>query len=580
MSAAKKAKLEKEVACAAPALWFRSQPASLSPPLLTPAVHAHRRRQASIRFSHIHIYQDTIRPLAEYKELEASSTKFSKELVAQGAAHPKETGLGMDIEKGCAIWAAQTGGTADPTAYKSQKQDVAEQLILGAGWRITGHRDGAETRTVCLSSSEKDGVNMVVTCAHATPGAPAEDHVHFRAAAIERFHGCHRSRQGISVLCFEVEEGDCELILGRYSAKHPKLVVPGAMPYTYADGFKVIEVYAYYKGECVVSDADEGTILRFIERPTQAAKASVLAGLNGVEAEWCESSLDFPAFCDHWVSNVISRQGFLQTLNDGLGFTPQVEFNAGVVAAGEARIESTVCGNKSAFNTGDKAAALKDQSQVYLPINNALSEVGHVHWFIEEVGQGVQHVASRVGDLVSFIQHVNDLRKMTGHGFCFLNIPRSYYGSLSAKDLVENAGVNEAEATAVIDALLAVKLVDNTGILKMDTTHAEVASACADAAGFASHQAEVTKVVLKSRYSNLYKLLRDHVSEGTYLRIVRNQILVDGGHFYIGRRALLHMARHVSGRHPGRRPALPDLHRQHPAGARSRFTYDLGEVYL
>ena len=30
----------------------------------------------------------------------------------------------------------------------------------------------------------------------------------------------------------------------------------------------------------------------------------------------------------------MSREGFLQTLEDGLGFVPQVEFNAGVVAAG------------------------------------------------------------------------------------------------------------------------------------------------------------------------------------------------------------------------------------------------------
>ena len=31
--------------------------------------------------------------------------------------------------------------------------------------------------------------------------------------------------------------------------------------------------------------------------------------------------------------------------------------------------------------------ALVDQSQVYLPINNALSSVGHVHGFIQELGQ-------------------------------------------------------------------------------------------------------------------------------------------------------------------------------------------------
>lgn len=54
----------------------------------------------------------------------------------------------------------------------------------------------------------------------------------------------------------------------------------------------------------------------------------------------------------------------------------QVDFNAGVVAAGEAQIESTVTGNTSTVVVSDTTAALKDQSQVYLPINNALSQVG------------------------------------------------------------------------------------------------------------------------------------------------------------------------------------------------------------
>ena len=54
----------------------------------------------------------------------------------------------------------------------------------------------------------------------------------------------------------------------------------------------------------------------------------------------------------------------------------KVDFNAGVVAAGEAQIESTVIGNISPFETTDKQMALADQSQVFLPINNALSEVG------------------------------------------------------------------------------------------------------------------------------------------------------------------------------------------------------------
>ena len=40
---------------------------------------------------------------------------------------------------------------------------------------------------------------------------------------------------------------------------------------------------------------------------------------------------------------LIPLLGFLDTLYDTLCFTPKVDFNAGVVAAGEAQIESTVC---------------------------------------------------------------------------------------------------------------------------------------------------------------------------------------------------------------------------------------------
>jgi hypothetical protein len=107
------------------------------------------------------------------------------------------------------------------------------------------------------------------------------------------------------------------------------------------------------------------------------------------------------------------------------------------VAAGEAQIESTVTGNTSTMLTSDKKAALKDQSQVYLPINNALSEVGcvfvvivfvsslccltfilhtrrHVYGFLKELGQGIQHIASRVENLTDFVQRGNDNRKRTG----------------------------------------------------------------------------------------------------------------------------------------------------------------------
>lgn len=42
----------------------------------------------------------------------------------------------------------------------------------------------------------------------------------------------------------------------------------------------------------------------------------------------------------------------------------------------------------------------------------------HVHGFLEEIGQGIQHVASRVDNLVEFIQRCNDMREVTGEVGC------------------------------------------------------------------------------------------------------------------------------------------------------------------
>ena len=38
----------------------------------------------------------------------------------------------------------------------------------------------------------------------------------------------------------------------------------------------------------------------------------------------------------------------------------------------------------------------------------------HVHGFLEEIGQGVQHIASRVDNIISFVQEANDRRKIFG----------------------------------------------------------------------------------------------------------------------------------------------------------------------
>ena len=97
----------------------------------------------------------------------------------------------------------------------------------------------------------------------------------------------------------------------------------------------------YYQGDVGKSKQDQGTVIRFL------CGNSGLPGIVDVKAKFDDTKDALPIYSDHWVSNVVSRTGFLKTLNDTLGFSPKVNFNAGVVAAGEAQIESTVTGNSS-----------------------------------------------------------------------------------------------------------------------------------------------------------------------------------------------------------------------------------------
>ena len=286
------------------------------------------------------------------------------------------------------------------------------------------------------------------------------------------------------------------------------------------------------------------TVLRFLERDEAgeggegAACSPLLPGLEPVAATFAPGVL--PAYCDHWVSNVVSRVGFLQTLEDTLGFTTKVDFNAGVVAAGEAQIESTVTGNASPLITSDPGMALRDRAQVFLPTNNALSPVGHVHWYLEQLGQGIQHVASRVASLPEYVQRANDMRAITGEGVTFLNIPRTYYGLLEPSLLTRGgvdgelltadcpSGLPEAAAIEVIAALRAAGLLETAGALRLDAD-AEALDA-ALLTGAPSYDAPAANREVRrcaQRCSSTWKLLGDQITEETYLRIVRNQILID-----------------------------------------------------
>jgi hypothetical protein len=472
-----------------------------------------------VSFSHVHFYADSLKPLAEYKKLESKLNSFVS-AVGKNADVVAGRGTWLDLE---AVHGNPSTGASTNEEYRSSGQDIVEQLLVGLGWRVTGVYEGS-TRTVVVTSRDPEGVKFVITApigktmADLTDESGTDTFAHFGLCRLSRYAGAHVGRQGIAVLGFSTVPGGVDIIRAKYAELHPKLLPEDCVQDV--GGARVLEVFAYYKGEKVVSDADRGTVIRFVEPNASAPFTSICAlpGVNFVDAAFDEYSL--PAFCDHWVSNVFSRQGFLDTLNDTLGFTPKVNFNAGVVAAGEAQIESTVTGNTSTNQLTHRDEMLKDHSQVYLPINNALSEVGHVHFFLQEIGQGVQHIASRVSDLAQHIQRANDMREMTGAGFSFLQIPRSYYGYLTAHRFMQAASIDEPTAERCLAALRTQGIVDAKNLVRLDATPEEVAKALPQDAALVPH-------VLRARYGNLYALLREHLSEESYLRIVRNNILVD-----------------------------------------------------
>lgn len=482
---------------------LRQQEESDDDALSTPA-NNNDTNDVQVSFSHVHLYVDHVEDIVVYKQLE-------DRLSCGGEA---------------------INNNSKP--FIPQGRDVVKQLLAGFGFRVTGariSRESSNTQSVLVTSKDPQGVQFVVTAVDPESSVEKDDVGHFDANNVRQFYEAHAGRQGIAVLGFQANSVDN--IEASYRKFHPALIKDSVQVYEHS---KVLEVYAYYKGDSSDSEVDTGTVLRFVEAVGEnEGGACLLPGLEPLAAEFDEQSQ--AAYCDHWVSNVYSRTGFLKTLEDTLGFNPKVDFNAGVVAAGEAQIESTVTGNTSTQLVSDKTEALKDQSQVYLPINNALSKVGHVHGFLQELGQGIQHIASRVEDLIDFVQRGNDNRKEIGEGFTFLRIPRSYYGTLSVKQLMstetDGAGVSASCADAIMNVCEKREIVSPDGAVDLDITAEKIDELlCSELKGselkeYRSHEAAVLNAILRSRYVNLYKLLRYHLSEESYLGLVRNQILVD-----------------------------------------------------
>lgn len=561
-------------------------------------------------FHHVHMYVDSLRELDYYKLVEKKLAELSKRECVSPFSGPKRfldnDKLMQCLNKGTTSWSEiiQNSSLKEENAddFVSAGKDIVEQLIVGLGWRVTAQYTGTKTRTVMVTSEDPLGVKMVVTAPsnkedldliienagkkNEASSAMSkllfendnEKFAHFSIKELARFYRANSGRMGIATLAFELSSLEAMAATKhRYQTLHPLLYKSFNKYATDEENninsvddsittcnIGILESFAYYVNNKDDPNArpDSGTCLRFVQRNGSFSTIKkdfsnphvILPGLSNLEDIHFDGT-SISAYSDHWVSNVINRTSFIETLGDVLKFSSKVDFNAGVVAAGRARIESTVSGNNYKIATGaetgrdkakDELLILRNQSQVYLPINNALTEAGHVHHFIDQMGQGVQHIASRVKDLVSFIERVNNYRKVTGNGLTFLNIPQNYYGCLSASrdlspflkdNLPTSAYSNEDQlkevSQQILDHLACLKICNSYGVVDLDMSAADIENALLKHCLIEKHLSsqdvldQLVSIIRKARYSNLYSLLKDHFDENTYMQIVRNKILVD-----------------------------------------------------
>eukprot|EP00397_Hematodinium_sp_SG-2012_P025309 GEMP01026428.1.p1 GENE.GEMP01026428.1~~GEMP01026428.1.p1 ORF type:complete len:638 (-),score=162.25 GEMP01026428.1:289-2202(-) len=447
----------------------------------------------NLHFDHIQLYVQSTKPIHEYAKLENSLNALAN----------KVSWSECSVEDGRNAWKNIYRNPANAGNYKSTNQDVIRQLIFGAGARVRGEYAGKGTSSVLVSMSDQDhaGFHIVVT----SPSSATGPDLHpFRLEHHKDFLSKNNDRDGIAVLAFRTGNKDeLDEIRAAYLTLHPKLV--RTLELVDLGSHRLFEAHAYYLPDKETPDTK--TVIRFVDgtllpmsRTTPSFASDKVFGYN-----------------DHWVSNVFDRTKFLETMEEVLGFTPKVNFNAGVVGAGEAIIESTVTGNEPSVRITDIQSMLRNEQQVYLPTNNALSPHGHVYQFLQQLGQGVQHIATRVVDLPKFIARANWYREVTGEGFTFLSIPRSYYGWIQPNKL----SLPQAKAEKVIEQLKASNLVDDWNIVKLDIDDAKIYKACGQL------DRTVVDEIKLARYSNLHDLLRDHLDEENYLRCVANQVLVD-----------------------------------------------------
>lgn len=94
-------------------------------------------------------------------------------------------------------------------------------------------------------------------------------------------------------------------------------------------------------------------------------------------------------------------------------------------------------------------------------------------------------------------------------------------------------GISLSCANTILDACEQSEIMSADGAVDLEVTAERIDQVLRSALvgprldEYVSKEHVVVNVILRSRYVNLYSLLRHHISEESYLALVRNQILVD-----------------------------------------------------
>jgi len=97
---------------------------------------------------------------------------------------------------------------------------------------------------------------------------------------------------------------------------------------------------------------------------------------------------------------------------------------------------------------------------------------------------------------------------------------------LDEAHLASATGVTQDKARQIIGKLHSANLIDVGGIVKISITDDEIHN-CLNSCSLNEFTQPITDTIKKSRYINMYKLLKDRLSEKEYLRVAKNQVLID-----------------------------------------------------